>query len=87
MDEESQRQSQRIQTMNDKYQAGNGNKGGSAYNILSLQYDPSTEGEFLRQRAEDSKVRALCRSKNIDVRSNCGFNPINGSDRRSIDVP
>jgi len=27
------------------------------------------------------------RSKNIDVRSNCGFNLINGSERRSVDVP
>ena len=87
MDEETQRQSQRIQAMNEKYLTGGRNKGGAAYNILSLQYDPSNEGEFLRQRDDDSKVRALCRSKNIDVRSNCGFNPINGSDRRSVEVP
>ena len=73
--------------MNEKYLTGGRNKGGSAYNILSLQYDPSAEGEFLKQRDEDSKVRALCRSKNIDIRSNCGFNPINGSNRQSIVVP
>lgn len=27
------------------------------------------------------------RSKNIDTRSNCGFNPVNGSNRQSVDVP
>jgi hypothetical protein len=32
-------------------------------------------------------VRALIRSKNIDVRSNCGYNPINGSERSGIDIP
>ena len=33
------------------------------------------------------KVRAMMRSKNIDVRSNCGYNLVNGSERRSVDVP
>ncbi len=73
--------------MNDKYLTGQRNKGGSAYNILSLQYEQSPEGEFLRQRDDDAKVRSLMRSKNIDVRSNCGFNLINGSNRLSVDVP
>lgn len=27
------------------------------------------------------------RSKNIDTRANCGFNLINGNDRRSVEVP
>jgi len=73
--------------MNEKYLTGRRNKGGAAYNILNLNYDPSVEGEFLRERDDDAKVRALMRSKNIDVRSNCGFNPLNGSNRMSIDVP
>ena len=32
-------------------------------------------------------MRSLLRSKNIDVRSNSGFNLINGGDRRSVEVP
>jgi len=36
---------------------------------------------------EDSKVRALMRSKNIDVRSNCGYNVLTGTDWRSIEIP
>ena len=27
------------------------------------------------------------RSKNIDTRSNCGYNLVNGGDRKSVDVP
>jgi len=30
--------------MNDKYLTGRGNKGGAAYNILNLQYEPNDEG-------------------------------------------
>ena len=36
MDEESQRNIKRLDAMNDKYLTGRKNKGGAAYNILSL---------------------------------------------------
>ncbi len=67
--------------MNEKHLTGRRNKGGAAYNILSLNYDQSPDGEYLRQRDDDAKVRALMRSKNIDTRSNCGYNLVNGSGR------
>ena len=87
MDEEATRQNQRLQAMNEKYLTGRKNKGGAAYNILSLQYEETTEGQYLKQRDDDAKVRALMRSKNIDARSNCGYNLVNGGNRRSVDVP
>lgn len=73
--------------MKDKYQIGNANKGGAAYNILSLDYENSKEGEALKKRDQDAKVRSLMRSKNIDTISNSGFNLCNGQERRSIEVP
>ena len=73
--------------MNEHYQTGKKNKGGAAYNVLNLEYDNSNEGQRLRERDEDSKVRAMMRSKNIDVRSNCGYNVLTGEDRRNIDIP
>ena len=73
--------------MNEKYLTGRRGRGGAAYNILSLQYEDTPDGQFLKERDDDAKVRALMRSKNIDVRSNCGYNPLNGSDRRSVDIP
>ena len=42
---------------------------------------------MLKKRDDDTKVRALLRSKNLDVRSNCGYNPINGVERNGINVP
>jgi len=87
MDEEAKRDVDRLQVMNERYLTGRKNKGGSAYNIISLDYDPSPEGSYLMQRDNDAKVRALMRSKNIDSRSNCGYNPLNGSVRHSVSVP
>ncbi len=39
MEDEATRQSQRIEKMTEKYQVGNHNKGGAAYNILNLGYE------------------------------------------------
>jgi hypothetical protein len=47
MEDEQTRQSRRIEKMTEKYQVGNHNKAGSAYNILNLNYENSKEGEFL----------------------------------------
>lgn len=70
-----------------KYLTGRQTRGGAAFNIINLNYDKSAEGEQLKQVEEESRVRALLRSKNIDVRGNCLYNPINGAERPSIDVP
>jgi hypothetical protein len=48
MDEEGQRNNERLEVMNEKYLTGRRNKGGAAYNILSLNYDQTAEGEYLR---------------------------------------
>ena len=87
MEDESTRQSQRIDTMSQKYQTGNHNKGGAAYNILNLGYENSKEGSFLKQRDHEKEVRSLLRSKHIDSLSNNGNNLINGEVRRSVDIP
>jgi len=79
--------SERLKFMNENYQTGNKNKGGAAYNVINLNYDASKEGKNLQQLDEDSKVRALMRSKNIDVRSNCGYNVLTGTDRQAINIP
>lgn len=67
--------------MKEKYQIGNANKGGAAYNILSLDYEQSQEGQALAKRDSDAKVRSLMRSKNIDTIGNSGFNLLNGGER------
>ena len=87
MEEEQTRQSRRIEKMQEKYQVGNHNKGGTAFNIINLDYEKSKEGEFLKQRDGDKEVRTLLRSKHIDMLSNNGYNLVNGQSRSTVAVP
>ena len=87
MDQEEDREKQRLEYMNEHYLTGKKNKGGAAYNVISLDYDNSNEGGLLKKRDDDAKVRALVRSKNIDMRSNCGYNILTGDQRPGVNVP
>ena len=87
MDDEENRDKHRLEYMNEHYLTGKKNKGGAAYNVISLEYDHSNEGNRLRKRDDDAKVRALVRSKNIDMRSNCGYNILTGDQRSGVYVP
>lgn len=44
MEDEQNREARKIGIQKMKYQVGNANKGGAAYNILNLSYDKSQEG-------------------------------------------
>jgi len=56
--------------MKNKYQIGNANKGGAAFNIINLDYEITKEGEYLKQRDDAAKVRNMLRSKNMDSLGN-----------------
>lgn len=56
--------------MKDKYQIGNANKGGAAFNIINLDYEITKEGEYLKQRDDAANVRNKLRSKHIDTLGN-----------------
>lgn len=78
MEDEGQREAQKIQILNQQARTGRANKGGAAYNILNLQYDETNDGMSLKERDEDLRVRQLLRSKNMDMRGNSGYNLVNG---------
>ena len=87
MEEEQERQEQKVKMQRAKYQVGNANKGGAAFNILNLQYDNTHEGGYLASKDNDAKVRGLMRSKHIDSLGNNNYNLLNGNARTQIDVP
>ena len=70
MEEENERQNNKIGIMKDKYQIGNANKGGAAFNIINLDYEVTKEGEYLKQRDDAALVRNKMRSKHIDTLGN-----------------
>jgi hypothetical protein len=84
MEDENAKEQMKLQ---ERSVTGRSNKGGAAFNILSLQYENNQEGEVLRQRDEDNRVRQMLRSKHIDMRGNQAYNVLNGGDRMSIDLP
>lgn len=73
--------------MRSKFQIGNANKGGAAFNIINLDYEKSNEGTYLRQRDEAANVRKMLRSKNIDTLGNATYNLVSGENRREVQVP
>lgn len=87
MEEEQGREQERIDKMKNKYQIGNANKGGAAYNIINQAYERSAEGTYLRQRDDAATVRKQLRSKNIDTLANAHYNVVNGERRRQAEAP
>lgn len=58
---------------------------GLAYNPINLTYDNNAEGERLRLRDEDHKIRGLVRAANMDSHGNGLYNPLNGQQRSGVD--
>lgn len=73
---------QRIQTLTEKYNTGKKNKGGAAFNVITLDYEGGNDGKYLKQRDDEAKCRAVQRSQNIDQRANSNFNILTGKNRR-----
>jgi len=70
MDAHEKFQEDRIITRRDMYQCGKKNKGGAAFNIISLNYDNNCDGKQLKRIDNDAEVRALMRSKVLDKKNN-----------------
>ena len=87
MDDEGKREAEKIAAINQNPISGRANRGGAAFNILSLQYEQNADGEMLREHDHDLQVRNLLRSKHVDMRGNSGYNIVNGTERHSIDLP
>lgn len=60
------------------------NSNGLAYNPINLSYDKNPEGEKLKMKDEDTKIRGYVRAHNMDNRGNTNYNPINGGNRVGV---
>ena len=58
-----------------------------AYNPITLEYHNGRRGDTLKQKDEKSEFRAKIRAKNLDIRSNTGYNILTGENRKGVDVP
>ena len=87
MNKEEQFQKDRIVCRRDHYNGAKKNMGGSAFNIISLNYDNNSSGNMLKQIDNDAQVRALMRSKVLDRKNNGQYNILTGTSRPPIAVP
>lgn len=58
-----------------------------AYNPITLEYHTSNKGDRLKERDDNAALRGKLRSKNLDIRSNTGYNILTGENRKGVDVP
>lgn len=56
-----------------------------AYNPISLEYDSNPEGNKLKIRDEDNKIRSYVRAQNMENRGNSKYNLITGGDRVNVE--
>lgn len=66
----NQKDDKRLHVRKELYHADKKNKGGASYNIVSLAYENTKEGQKLKLYDDDAKVRAMIRSKNLDTKNN-----------------
>ena len=52
--------------------------GGTAFDLINLQYEQTREGQFLKQMDDDMAVRQKIRMKVLDTLNNGDRNPVNG---------
>ena len=49
------------------------------FNPINLEYDRNSEGEKLKHRDEDLRIRGFVRAHNMDNKGNSKYNPLTGS--------
>lgn len=82
VDEEYKRSLQKLENKRSVWKAGQKNNASEAFNVITLDYDSTQQGDYLRKIDQDKKYREGLRMYNLDARMNSGFNIINGASRQ-----
>ena len=85
MDQVAAEEAQKWQSYRDAGTKARRNKGGEAYNPVTLQYNDGKDGLRLKQADEQIRHRALVRAQNLQQHnSRAGINPITGDPIRRV---
>ena len=87
MENEEEKHRQKLEHMASNWKAGQKNNSSAAYNPITLDYDPTEQGEHLRQQDDLVKHRAGQRLYNLDAKRNSEFNVITGEPRKPPEIP
>lgn len=83
VEEDYRRSLQNLEVKRDRWRAGQKNNPSEAFNVITLDYDQTEQGDYLRKRDDDKKYREGLRMNNLDTKMNSGYNIINGAARQS----
>eukprot|EP00357_Protocruzia_adherens_P024837 CAMPEP_0115021528 /NCGR_PEP_ID=MMETSP0216-20121206/30949_1 /TAXON_ID=223996 /ORGANISM="Protocruzia adherens, Strain Boccale" /LENGTH=193 /DNA_ID=CAMNT_0002393919 /DNA_START=37 /DNA_END=618 /DNA_ORIENTATION=+ len=87
MDEENKTENERVSKMREDGSRGKKNHSSAAYNPITLEYDPTSEGQRLKQKDDYQRYKQAVRMQNLDAKSNGSYNILTGENRRGVDVP
>jgi hypothetical protein len=87
MDLEYQKNLSKLDLKRSNWKAGQKNNASEAYNVLTLKYDETVQGEALKYRDKARKEREGHRLANLDMRMNSGYNIITGASRTPPLIP
>jgi hypothetical protein len=83
VDEDYKRSIQKLDVKRSIWKAGQKNNPSEAFNVITLDYDNTQQGEYLKSKDQEKKYREGLRMYNLDARMNSGFNVITGATRQS----
>ena len=82
IDDDHKKSLQKIDVKRSKWKAGQKNNPSEAFNVITLDYDSTQQGDYLKRKDEEKKYREGLRLFNLDARMNSGFNIITGATRQ-----
>jgi hypothetical protein len=63
------------------WKQGQKNFGSEAYNVITLDYDPTRQGNDLKEKDDNQRFRHGLRMRHLDGKMNSGYNIITGATR------
>lgn len=76
------REDDRIAARQARNLQGQKNNPSAAYNPITLEYDSTSQGQYLKRVDNEVRQRADVRMQNLDARMNSGYNILTGEVRR-----
>lgn len=83
VDEDYKRSIQKLEIKRSVWKSGQKNNPSEAFNVITLDYDNTHQGDYLKMKDQEKKYRQDLRLFNLDARMNSGFNVITGATRQS----
>ncbi|CAG9325470.1 unnamed protein product [Blepharisma stoltei] len=78
---------EKLEIRRSKWKNGQKNNPSEAFNPITLDYDPTDQGEYLKRKDDLAKQRAMMRLYNLDAKRNSAFNILNGAPRQGPPLP